>query len=172
MFLVKVENNITLLTSKNIFEIKTTLYCYSRLHKSHLPNSQSKHRMIMADPDTKLIFVYEDETVKKNQPPFADQIYDDCSDMWIVDETLFPKTYASFNYTWGLRSYRSAFVFQRHEGLPATSTMNPPMTKANVLLWVEYAKFIFDNLRHLGRSGSETEIIRRAIVKKLTTSAG
>ena len=127
--------------------------------------------MIMANPDTTLLLVYVDLIVKKNQQPFAEPIYDESSGLWIIDETLFPKTYASLNYTWGLRSYISAFAFQRHKVLPATSTMRPPMTEANVLLWVEKAKFIFDNLANLGRSGAETEIIRRAIVKKLTMSA-
>ena len=156
---------MTLLTSKNIFDIKP--HCIVILDNTNhiFPNSQPKHRMIMANPDTTLLLVYVDLIVKKNQQPFAEPIYDESSGLWIIDETLFPKTYASLNYTWGLRSYISAFAFQRHKVLPATSTMRPPMTEANVLLWVEKAKFIFDNLANLGRSGAETEIIRRAIVK-------
>ena len=122
----------------------------------------------MAEFDTaRIIVVYEDESVKQNQPLYTTPIFDFSSDCYTVDESLFPKTMSSFTYSWGKRSYGSAFVFQRQAGLA-----NPPMTKANVLLWVEKAKDIYDTLGNLGRIGAETEIIQRAIVKKLTTSVG
>ena len=84
----------------------------------------------MAELDTTLIIVvYEDESVNQNKPVFGEPIYDLSSDCYTVDESLLPKTHLSFNYTWGKRSYGSAFVFQRHKGLPSR-----PMTKANVLI--------------------------------------